>query len=146
MAFGFTSCPEVCPTTLATLAAARKQLGSSAKDVQVLYLTVDPARDDAKRMHAYLGAFDPSFVGGTGSEAQLAAVRRAYGATSKNWMELSRSLAQRSAQESSNRMMGCPLASYSSMRPRSRATDCRPAARRRHRPRRRAPSASGRSA
>jgi protein SCO1 len=81
LGFGFTSCPEVCPTTLATLASARKQLGAQAKDVQLLYVTVDPARDDAKRMHDYLTAFDPGFVGGTGSEAQLAAVRKAYGAT-----------------------------------------------------------------
>jgi protein SCO1/2 len=83
MAFGFTSCPEVCPTTLATLAAARRQLGAAAGEVQVVYITVDPARDSPKQMHGYLDAFDKSFVGGTGSEAQLAAVRKAYGATSK---------------------------------------------------------------
>ena len=82
MAFGFTSCPEVCPTTLATLAAARKQLGAAAKDLQVVYITVDPARDTAKQMRGYLTAFDPTFVGGTGTTAQLAAVRKAYGATS----------------------------------------------------------------
>ena len=83
LGFGFTSCPEVCPTTLATLAAARRQLGAAAKDLQVVYVTVDPAHDTAKRMHDYLTAFDPSFVGGTGSEAQLAAVRKAFGASSK---------------------------------------------------------------
>ena len=83
LAFGFISCPEVCPTTLATLAAARTQLGAAARDVQLLYITVDPARDTAPRMRQHLRAFDPSFVGGTGSEAQLAAVRKAYGASSK---------------------------------------------------------------
>ena len=83
LGFGFTTCPEVCPTTLATLAAARRQLGAQAKDVQLVYITVDPARDTARQMHDYLGAFDKSFVGGTGTEAQLAAVRKAYGASSK---------------------------------------------------------------
>ena len=83
LGFGFTTCPEVCPTTLATLAAARKQLGALAKDVQLVYITVDPARDTAKQMHGYLTSFDKTFVGGTGTEAQLAAVRKAYGASSK---------------------------------------------------------------
>lgn len=79
MGFGFTSCPEVCPTTLATLAQARKRLGAQAEQLQVVYVTVDPERDTADRMRAYLGGFDPSFVGGTGTPAQLAAVRKNYG-------------------------------------------------------------------
>src|SRR5688572_20795518 len=79
LGFGFTSCPEVCPTTLAVLAQARKRLGVQGKQVQVVYVTVDPERDDAGRMRAYLGGFDPSFVGGTGTPAQLAAVREKYG-------------------------------------------------------------------
>ncbi|GFE83359.1 electron transporter SenC [Steroidobacter agaridevorans] len=79
MGFGFTSCPEVCPTTLATLAQARKRLGPQADQLQVVYVTVDPERDSAERMRAYLGGFDPSFVGGTGTPAQLAAVRNNYG-------------------------------------------------------------------
>lgn len=79
LGFGFTSCPQVCPTTLAMLAQARKRLGAQASQVQVVYVTVDPERDDAARMRAYLGGFDKDFVGGTGSAAQLAAVRKAYG-------------------------------------------------------------------
>lgn len=79
MGFGFTSCPEVCPTTLATLAQARKRLGTQGEQVQVVYVTVDPERDTADRMRAYLGGFDSSFVGGTGTPAQLAAVYRNYG-------------------------------------------------------------------
>ena len=79
LAFGFTSCPVVCPTTLATLAAAHKQLGAQANELQVVYVTVDPERDDAERMRTYLAAVDPSFVGGTGTAKQLAAVRRDYG-------------------------------------------------------------------
>lgn len=79
LGFGFTSCLAVCPVTLGTLAAAHKALGAQAGDMQVVYVTVDPERDDAARMKNYLSSFDPSFVGGTGSEAQLAAVRKDYG-------------------------------------------------------------------
>jgi len=79
MGFGFTSCPEVCPTTLATLAQARKRLGAQGEQVQVVYVTVDPERDTADRMRAYLGGFDSSFVGGTGAPAQLATVFKNYG-------------------------------------------------------------------
>jgi protein SCO1/2 len=79
LAFGFTSCPDVCPTTLATLASARRALGADADQVQVVYVTVDPERDDAKTLREYLAVFDAGFVGGTGSAAQLAAVRKAYG-------------------------------------------------------------------
>jgi len=77
--FGFTSCPDVCPTTLAALARAREQLGADGDGLQVVYVTVDPERDDAARLREYLRSFDPSFVGGTGSAEQLAAVRRDYG-------------------------------------------------------------------
>ena len=79
LVFGFTHCPEVCPTTLATLAQARKQLGADAADVQVVYVTVDPARDDIPRIRQYLAAFDPTFIGGTEAPDKLAAMRKRYG-------------------------------------------------------------------
>jgi protein SCO1/2 len=79
LGFGFTSCPDVCPTTLATLAQARRKLGDLAGQVQVVYVTVDPEKDTAGRMRRYLGAFDSTFVGGTGDEAALASVRQQYG-------------------------------------------------------------------
>lgn len=79
LVFGFTLCPEVCPTTLATLAQARKELGAAAADVQVVYVTVDPERDDLNRIRAYLAAFDPSFIGGTDTPDKLAAMRKRYG-------------------------------------------------------------------
>src|SRR5690348_2235219 len=79
LAFGYTSCMAVCPITLNTFAVARRKLAAAAADVQVVYITVDPQRDDAARMKKYLGAFDPTFVGGTGTEQQLAAVRKSYG-------------------------------------------------------------------
>jgi len=81
LGFGYTSCPEICPTTLSRLAKARKSLGAAGRDLQVIYVTVDPERDDAKRMRAFLGNFDATFVGGTGTPAQLAKVYRDYGVT-----------------------------------------------------------------
>jgi protein SCO1 len=79
LSFGYTSCTAVCPVTLAVLAQAHKKLGALGGDMQVLYVTVDPERDDAARMRKFLGAFDPSFIGGTGTAEQLAAVRQNYG-------------------------------------------------------------------
>ncbi len=79
LGFGFTSCPDVCPTTLGVLAQARKKLGAEGRELQVVYITVDPERDDAERLRDYLGRFDPSFLGGTGTAEELAAVRRDYG-------------------------------------------------------------------
>lgn len=81
LTFGFTYCAAVCPTTLATLAQARSKLGKSADSVQVIFVTVDPARDDAVHMRDYLKAFDPGFIGATGTPDALAAVRRKYGVT-----------------------------------------------------------------
>jgi protein SCO1 len=79
LAFGYTSCTAVCPITLNTFAVARHMLGREAADVQVVYITVDPGRDDPPRLRKYLGSFDHTFVGGTGTEQQLAAVRKSYG-------------------------------------------------------------------
>jgi protein SCO1 len=81
LAFGYTSCTEVCPVTLATFAQARRKLGAAAADLQIVYVTVDPQRDVPERLKQFLGSFDRTFVGGTGSEAQLAAVRKQYGVT-----------------------------------------------------------------
>ena len=79
LAFGFTNCGEVCPITLATLAGARKKLAADAAQVQVLYVTVDPARDDAPRMRKFLGSFDASFIGGIGTIAQISVAEKSYG-------------------------------------------------------------------
>jgi protein SCO1 len=61
--FGFTHCPDICPTTLADVAAALKALGDDASRVQVLFVTVDPERDTAEVLRNYVTAFDPSFLG-----------------------------------------------------------------------------------
>jgi protein SCO1/2 len=79
LGFGFSSCPAVCPTTLAVLAEARKRLGAAGEELQVVYVTVDPERDGVERLHEFLGRFDRTFVGGTGSAEELAAVRERYG-------------------------------------------------------------------
>jgi protein SCO1 len=77
--FGFTNCAEVCPVTLATLAQAHKDLGAEAGAVQVVYVTVDPERDNAERLKDYLTRFNASFVGGTGKPDTLAGMRKQYG-------------------------------------------------------------------
>lgn len=79
LAFGYSSCPSICPTTLATFARACRQLGADAQGVQVVYITVDPERDVPERLKGFVTRFDPSFVGGTGTAAALAAVRQSYG-------------------------------------------------------------------
>jgi protein SCO1/2 len=77
--FGYTHCADVCPVSLATLTQARRQLGAAAADVQVVFVTVDPARDNAARLRAYLTPFDPTFIGVTGSQKQIDAVLKDYG-------------------------------------------------------------------
>ena len=61
--FGFTHCPDICPTTLAETAAALKKLGADADRVQVLFVTIDPERDTAEALAKYVTAFDPRFLG-----------------------------------------------------------------------------------
>jgi protein SCO1 len=82
LAFGFSSCGEVCPITLTTLAGARRKLGADGADVQVVYVTVDPERDTAARMKQYLGSFDATFVGGVGTRAEIDAAQKSYGISS----------------------------------------------------------------
>lgn len=83
LAFGFSNCGEVCPVTLATLAGARKKLGAeAARDVQVVYVTVDPERDTAERMKRWVENFDPTFIGGVGNRADIDAAQKSYGISS----------------------------------------------------------------
>mgnify|MGYP003647890331 CR=1 FL=1 len=77
--FGFTHCPDVCPTTLLTFKAVREALGPDlAKDLQVLFVTVDPERDTPEVLGKYVPAFDPSFVGLFGSLDQTKEVAREF--------------------------------------------------------------------
>jgi protein SCO1/2 len=72
VAFGFTHCPDVCPTTLANLASAMKQLGEDASGVQVLFVTVDPKRDTLELLRQYVPAFHPQFLGMGGTPDAVA--------------------------------------------------------------------------
>ena len=63
MTFGYTSCPDVCPTTLAEMAQVMKALGPDADKVQVLFVTVDPERDTPQVLRQYVPSFNPSFLG-----------------------------------------------------------------------------------
>jgi protein SCO1/2 len=78
VAFGFTHCPDVCPTTLADLASARKQLGEAAGQVQVVFVTVDPKRDTPQLLAQYVPAFDPTFIGLYGDAAATAKVTKDF--------------------------------------------------------------------
>jgi protein SCO1/2 len=84
--FGFTHCTEVCPVSLASLAQARKLLGALAAEVQVVFVTVDPARDSAPVLRSYLAQFDPGFIGVTGTQQQVDAVLKAYGISATKQM------------------------------------------------------------
>ena len=76
--FGFTRCPDVCPTTLAEVAAAVKTLGADAERVQVLFVTLDPERDNGQVLNDYVHAFDPRFVALRGDLAATQRVAKDY--------------------------------------------------------------------
>lgn len=76
--FGFTHCPDVCPTTLGTIALVMDQLGDNADAVQPLFITVDPARDTPNVVAEYVAAFHPKIIGLTGSAAEIAAAAKSY--------------------------------------------------------------------
>ncbi len=76
--FGFTQCPDVCPTTLATMADAMKRLGADADRVQVLFVTVDPERDTRAVLAPYVTAFDPRFVGLYGDKEATSKAAREF--------------------------------------------------------------------
>jgi protein SCO1/2 len=76
--FGYTQCPDVCPTTLAELAEVRRSLGADGERVQGVFVTVDPERDTAPLLKAYVGSFDPGFVALRGSEEQTRAVAKEF--------------------------------------------------------------------
>jgi protein SCO1 len=76
--FGFTHCPDMCPTSLAAIAEAMKLLGLDADKVQTLFITVDPARDTPDLLADYVAAFDPRFIGLSGTEGEIAAVARSF--------------------------------------------------------------------
>jgi len=76
--FGFTHCPDVCPTTLFDVSEVLRALGPAAKDVRALFITVDPERDTPAVLKDYLSSFDPRVIGVTGDNEAVAAVIKAY--------------------------------------------------------------------
>ena len=77
--FGFTNCPDVCPTTLARLKVAMNNLGAEADGIQVVLVSVDPDRDTAEVMKRYTASFGPWLLGLTGSQEALTTLRESYG-------------------------------------------------------------------
>jgi protein SCO1/2 len=76
--FGYTQCPDVCPTTMTELAQVKKLLGADADKLQVLFVTVDPERDTPAVLKAYMANFDPGFIALRGSPEQLAAMAKDF--------------------------------------------------------------------
>ncbi len=79
--FGYTNCPDECPLTMAHLKLAMDILGSQSKDVQVVMISTDPARDTAEAMKTFLGKFDSGFIGLVGTASELTNVWKDYGVT-----------------------------------------------------------------
>ncbi|WP_029006953.1 SCO family protein [Azospirillum halopraeferens] len=76
--FGYTYCPDVCPTELAAMSAALDRMGAAAERVQPLFISVDPQRDTVAHLSDYVGLFHPRMVGLTGTPEQVRDVARAY--------------------------------------------------------------------
>ena len=76
--FGYTFCPDLCPTELQLITSTLDQLGPAAANIQPIFITIDPARDRPKLLKEYLANFYPTFVGLTGTPAEIAAVAREY--------------------------------------------------------------------
>src|SRR5690606_5641497 len=78
MFFGFTHCPDICPTTLLEISKHLDAIGDAARDLKVLFITVDPERDTPEAMAQYMSSFDPRIVGLTGTPEQISNVAKLY--------------------------------------------------------------------
>jgi protein SCO1/2 len=76
--FGFTHCPDICPTTMFEISEILRKLGPDGDRVRAVFITVDPERDTPQAMKDYLSSFDPRMIALTGDEASIAAVAKAY--------------------------------------------------------------------
>ena len=77
--FGYTNCPDVCPTTLADYKRLKADLGTDADQVRFVFVSVDGQRDTPQRLNDYMNAFDPTFIGLTGDDATLRTITRDFG-------------------------------------------------------------------
>jgi protein SCO1/2 len=85
--FGYTHCPEVCPTTMADLAQVMRKLGPDAKKVQVIFITLDPARDTPQLLAKFVPYFDPTFIGLYGDEKATAQAAQSFGVSYRKHIE-----------------------------------------------------------
>jgi protein SCO1/2 len=76
--FGYTQCPDVCPTTMAELAQVKKSLGKDGERLQAVFISVDPERDTPQVLKSYIGSFDPAFVALRGTPEQTAETAKAF--------------------------------------------------------------------
>lgn len=76
--FGYTHCPDVCPTTLSDWKRVKAALGRDASRVRFVFVSVDPARDDPATLHAYVARFDPDFIGATSDSATIAGIEKSF--------------------------------------------------------------------
>jgi len=76
--FGYTNCPDICPTTMAQLTDVVRRLGDQARDVRIVFISVDPHRDTPDTLQTYVNAFNDQAIGLTGTEAQIAGLARRY--------------------------------------------------------------------
>jgi len=79
--FGYTTCPDLCPTTLSDFAVVKSELGDAAADVNFVLITFDPERDTPERLRQYLSFFDDDFIGVSGDMAETEAILQDYGVT-----------------------------------------------------------------
>jgi len=77
--FGYTFCPDICPATLANVGQAMRDIGPNADDIQLIMISVDPERDTPEKLADYVNQFYPTFIGVTGTKAQLDEVTSLYG-------------------------------------------------------------------
>ncbi len=82
--FGYTFCPDVCPTTMADIVGWKSQLGLKPDQLRTIFVTVDPRRDTPQALSAYLGSFDPAIIGLYGTDAQTSAAKASFGVYSEN--------------------------------------------------------------
>lgn len=76
--FGFTHCPEICPTTMTDMAALMGKLGDGAKGFKIYFVSVDPERDTPEKLRSYLGSFEPHMIGLTGTPDEIATVAKEF--------------------------------------------------------------------
>ncbi len=81
--FGYTNCPDFCPTAMQDMTLLLGKLGNEAKDFRIYFISVDPARDTLELLTQYVSSFDPRIIGLTGSEAEIASVTKSFNAYAK---------------------------------------------------------------